>query len=270
MTAATRKRLLVGVIAGLLACLPLGVEAQSAVPSPAPLRFDVVVIKPSAPESHDAGMSLRDGTLRTHALLLRSIITSAYGVREDLISGLPSWVDTARYDITAKVLDTDAAAFNTMNRTERRAMIVALLFERFGFKAHMQTKTLPVYELVLARGGPKFAEHTPAAPQSAGAAPAQGKVTAGRGEFAGTDAKLFLLTSYLAETLEKTIVDHTGLNGRYDYRLTFTPDDATPADDHAPPSLFTALEEELGLKLNAGKGPVETLVVDHIERPSEN
>ena len=256
------------------ATILLAFAARAQPPAPAPVRFDVVTIKPSAPASEDAGMSLRDGTLRVNHLPLKSVITSAYGVREDLISGLPTWADTARFDIVAKVLDPDVAAFNHMSRTERRAIVAALLADRFALKVHTLQKTLPLYELVLAKGGPRFHEHRPATP--AGETPsAQGQFKVGNGELTGSDASVFLLLSFLAETLERTVIDRTGLTGRYDYHLTWTPDNATPdnatpANDHAAPSLFTALQEELGLRLNPGKGPVETLVVDHIERPQEN
>ena len=211
-----------------LLLLALAGRAQPPLPAEAPVRFDVVVIKPSAPASDNANMSLRDGTLQVTNLLLSSLITSAYGVREDLISGLPGWAATARFDITAKVLEPDVAAFNQVGRAARRATLAALLADRFGLKVHVQQKVLPLYELVLTKDGPKFHEHAPAASLAADAPASRGRFKVGNGEVTGTDASIFLLSSFLAETLEKTVVDKTGLGGRYDYRLTWTPDNATP------------------------------------------
>ncbi len=105
-----------------------------------------------------AGMSLRDGSLQVNNLLLKSLITSAYGVREVLIFGLPGWAEKARYDIRAKVTDADPKVMDGISREQRRALMAAMLEDRFHLRLHAVTKNLPVYDLTVARGGPRFSE----------------------------------------------------------------------------------------------------------------
>jgi uncharacterized protein (TIGR03435 family) len=246
------------IVAAIVAILSLPLSAQS----PPPRRFDVIVIEPSTSESWDMAMSMRDGTLRITNLFLKSIITSAYGIREDLISGLPSRAQSARFDIVAKLDEPDTASFNNMSRTQRREMIAALLADRFHLKAHTQSRILPIYELVPAKGGVRFPQHTPATESTPSS---MGDVKVHKGEFNATGAPMPILSSFLAETIESTVIDSTGLAGKYDFHLKWASDEASDG-----PSLFTALQEQLGLKLLPGKGPVDTLIVDRIERPSEN
>lgn len=256
-----------------LALLHLHASAQEPVPQPTPYSFDVVAIRPSTTDSWKMGMSMRDGTLQATNLYLKSIITSAYGVREGLISGLPAWAETARFDIHAKVVDVDPKQFNGMSRSQRQAMIAALLLDRFHLKVHTAIRTLPVYELVIAKEGPKFSEKVPPSVDTneRKGTIASGKVSVTKNEFTANDAAMLTLSSFLAETLDRTVIDKTGLTGRYNLQVKWTPDDAPASDSgNAPPSIFTALQEQLGLRLQSGKGPVETLVVDHIDPPSEN
>lgn len=255
-----------------LGLLTVCAHGQASTPQTNPQRFDVVAIKPNISSSWSMGMSMRDGTLQVTNLYLTSIITSAYGVREGLISGLPGWAQSARFDITAKVLDADPTAFNGMSRAQRRAMIAALLTDRFNLKVHTALKTLPIYELVVA-GSPKFKEsvsHPAEHDQIIGSA-IPSNVHVGNGEFTANGAALSTLSSFLAEHLDREVIDKTGLMGKYDLHLTFTPDDFVAVDSgDASPSIFTALREQLGLELRATKGPVQTLVVDRIDRPSAN
>jgi uncharacterized protein (TIGR03435 family) len=232
------------------------------------LSYDVIVIKQSHADSFSARMSMRDTTLKTANMGLKSIMTAAYGVREGLISGLPAWAEQARYDIDAKVVDPDPKVFNNMTREQRQTLVRSLLTERFHLQCHIEMKTLPVYDLVIAKDGPKFKENPP---PGVAAAAGMGNVNTTRMSFDANSATLLNLTSQLSEVLDRSIVDKTGLTGRYDLHLKYTPNDAPVSDAaDAPPNLFTALEEQLGLKLVAAKGPVQTLVVDHIEQPTEN
>ncbi len=218
-------------------------------------------------------MAMHDGTLQITDLYLKSVITSAYGVREDLIYGLPSWAQTVRYDITAKMNPDEAPQMNKLTRSERREMIAALLAERFNLKVHTEIKVRPVYELVLVGDAPKFPIHAQETAASVGPATRTGtdSVKTGAGQFEAKDVTLPLLTAFLEENLETNIIDKTGLHGRYDLRLRWTPDIGSPSssDGDAPP-LFTALGDQLGLKLRPSRGPVETLVVDRIDQPSAN
>jgi bla regulator protein BlaR1 len=204
-------------------------------------------------------MSLRNGSLQVNGLFLKSIITSAYGVREVLISGLPVWAEEARYDIQARTSDAGPGTPEALSREQRRALMAAMLEDRFHLKVHIATKTLPVYDLVLAKGGPKFSE-------SAG----EPHVDARKNEFTAIASTALTVSYLLEEIVDRTVIDRTGLTSRYDFHVRWSPETAGSPDSDALPSIFTALQEQLGLKLQPGKGLVQTLVVDHIERPGEN
>ena len=242
--------------------------------TPLPMRttvpmFDVVSIRESTSLSWNMGMSLRDWSLDVNNLFLKSLITSAYGVREGLVSGLPRWAELARFDIRAKVTGVDPKAPTSMSREQRRAIMAALLEDRFHLKVHTVTKVLPVYDLLVARDGPKFHQSilNDDGDDTRGAAPLP-YVT--RTEFAGTGTTIFTFCSFLEEAAGRTVIDKTGLTGMYDLHLKWAQDLTTDSNADALPPIFTALQEQLGLRLQADKGPVETLVVDHIERPSGN
>jgi bla regulator protein BlaR1 len=232
---------------------------RSQTPTP---HFDVVAIRENTSPSGGAGMSLRDGSLQVNNLLLKSLITSAYGVREVLIFGLPGWAEEAHYDIRAKVTDADPKVLDGMSREQRRALMAAMLEDRFHLKLHPVMKTLPVYDLVVASGGPKFRESL-----RHGVEP---HLEVRKTEFSATNASILGLSYFLEEVVERTVIDKTGLSGTYDLHLQWAPDLTGVPDSDTLPSIFTALQEQLGLKLQPDKGPVKTLIVDHIERPSEN
>jgi uncharacterized protein (TIGR03435 family) len=130
-------------------------------------------------------------------------------------------------------------------------------------KAHTETKILPVYELVVIKGGPKFK-------QSAGDSTGSRGTSIHNRELTAHDIPMRSFASTLEGQVHRTVIDKTGLEGSYDLTLKWSPDDATSTQTDSAPIIFTALQEQLGLKLQAAKGPVETLVVDHAEMPSEN
>ena len=235
-------------------------QAITSQPGATVLRFDVVSIRENTggAASSDGRMSLRDGFLQVNNLLLKSLITSAYGVHEGLIFGLPRWAEEARYDIRAKVTDADPIVLTTMSREQRRALIVAMLEDRFQLKTHPVTRELPVYDLIVTKGGPKFSEST-----------REQHVEVHKLEFTGTAVSILGLSSFLEEVVGRSVVDKTALRGAYDFHLQWGPD-LSGADRDTFPSFFTALQEQLGLKLQPNKGPVKTLSVDHVGRPSEN
>ena len=182
-----------------------------------------------------------------------------------------------RFDINAKIVDMDAGKLKKLTLEERRAMLQQLLENRFHLKVHRQTEVLPLYEMVVAKGGPKI---TPVEPVGPDPDADKNKKVKGmdRGNMSVSDKQLITheasldrLALSLSSKLGRTVVDKTGLTGKYDLSLTWSPDDGSTAEsDSSAPSLFTALQEQLGLRLQPAKGPVETLVVDHIEMPSEN
>ena len=261
---------------------------QVADPSITPPTYDVVSIKPNKSASGGIRiMNSPDGFSGTN-MPLESLIGSAYGIREDLISGLPGWGDAAHYDITAKVAAADVPTLPKLTRDQRNAMLKPLLADRFKLQAHEETKSLPVYELVLAKGGSKLHQAVAGdtyanAPKVNGNSPRAGMLMMSPGQINGMAIPISTLINILSRQLQRTILDKTGLAGRYDITLQWTPDPSEgmgfpggpgapppPSDSAGGPSIFTAMEEQLGLRLNSTKGPVQTLVIDHIDPPTED
>ena len=257
-------------------------------------QFDVVSIKPT-PSSVDKALPLRlppDG-ISFHGVPVRMVLRTTFGVEDDRILGAPSWVNTKRYDIEAKVAPEDAPKLDKLNAEDRRDMLIPLLAQRFHLKYHHETRELPLYALVLAKGGPKLAKGEPVPPpgllrgfpsdQNQPGSPANEhyNIMMRPGHVEAVSTPIKVLVYPLSQFLGRTVVDKTGLTGTYNFTLQWTPDDAPPnapggqvraenATDAAPLSLFTAIQEQLGLKLEAEKGSVDVIVIDHIDPPSPN
>ncbi|HXE08585.1 MAG TPA: TIGR03435 family protein [Acidobacteriaceae bacterium] len=266
----------------ILALLTPLALAQPA-PQPAPLptcasptlaTFDVASVKPSQLEAgswHNSGTadSVTGGGTIFH------MIQTAYGLRDYQISGGPNWLTNSTWDIVAKV-DQPPANYNSLTRDARtslqRQRMAAVLAQRFNLKCHFETKQLPIYNLVLAKGGAKLPP-TPADSSKKGNMNWNGQ---GRqNNMDATGVELTAVANMLSQVLGRTVVDKTGLTGLYDAKLNWTSDppaNAPASTDAAAsgPSIFTALEEQLGLKLESAKGPVPVLVIDSIDKPSEN
>jgi uncharacterized protein (TIGR03435 family) len=197
---------------------------------------------------------------------LKALIMMAYSnLTDSQISGLPGWTVNAQFDVEAKMDADTAASLARLPQGEqlnqRRLMLQALLADRFGLKVHRETKELPVYRLVIAKGGLKMQKTL--ANETPGVSGARGQVTA-RG------ISIEVLSMILSGWAERTVVDKTGLTGSYDMNLRWTPDDAAGPSLDSGPTFFTAVQEQLGLKLEPSKEPMDTIVVDHVEGPSEN
>jgi len=193
-------------------------------------------------------------------------------------------VDSAHFDVLAKLDAETVEAQKKLSKDDsaeqRRQMMQAMLADRFKLKVHHETKELSMYDLVIARGGSKLKDADPNDSYANGIKGVDGKarpgmMRIGMGEMTAQGVPVSNLANYLAQLLHKQVVDKTGLTGKYDISMKWQPDDmpaesreATGAD--SAPSIFTALQEQLGLKLEAVKGPVDTIVVDHVEMPSEN
>jgi uncharacterized protein (TIGR03435 family) len=203
-------------------------------------------------------------TLTVDGLTLVQIIREAYGVLPDELSVRPSaatggWIDSQKFDISAK-----SEGHGPVDKEHSTLMLRQLLTDRFGLILHRETKELVVYSLVAGKNGPKLKEGVTGTPYLNGPAP---------GRLVGTRASMASLTRALSRSLGRPVNDETGLNGQYDFTLLWTPDDTnSPAAlaDATGPSLFTALQDQLGLKLESKKAPVETIVIDHIATPSPN
>lgn len=269
-------------------------RAQTAAASAARPEFEVASIKPNKSGSRNASMmAMPGGRLRADNMPTRALIAMAYDVRDSQISGGPGWINNDPYDVTAK-------AEGNASMAQMRLMMQSLLADRFKLAVHRETKEQPVYELIAAKGGAKLGstkEGSCITPSPNNPAPAPrpgekppvmcGMVRMGRGLIDSAGTSMDRVVTVLSQALGRTVVDKTGYTGMVDFHLTFTPDDATPGGsgppgmsgqpapnappaDQAGPDIFTALQEQMGLKLESAKGPVETLVIDHIERPSEN
>lgn len=261
-------------------------------------EYEAATIKPSkgpAPGGKIGMWAAPDG-FDAWFVTLQQMISLAYGVERFQITGGPNWLASERFDIETK---TDAATTDALEKLsqEQRAlaqqqMLQALLAERFQLRVHRETNELTIYTLVIAKGGPKLREakpgdtypNAPAAPD--GTHPGAGVMIGSQlsGELTAQAVSLARLTRSLTQMLGHPVSDETGLKGVYDFKLQFSPDDRlqpppglapnqtipVPATGSNGPSLFDALQEQLGLKLESGKGPVEVIMIDHVERPSAN
>jgi uncharacterized protein (TIGR03435 family) len=218
------------------------------------LEFEVASIKPVERPTGGTTWHTANGEFRGTADL-RSLIEFAYEVRLHQLSGGPSWMDSAGFSIDAK---TDPANPIPRGYGPIREMMRSLLEDRFKLAVHWETRQQPVYELVLARGGLKMKQ-----------ADKPGDIRFDTGLLASSGATAATLAMMLEGPLDRLVIDKTGIAGLYVFSLEWSPDDA-PADLATGASLFTAIQEQLGLRLQSATGPVETLVIDHAEKPSEN
>ncbi len=255
----------------LLLLLPplIRAQARATVPTPA---YDIVSILPNKSDSGNMSIYTQDAAFTATNMRLKNLLSNAFDIREDLISGLPGWAESARYDIKAKIVDPDLAVLKKLTKEQRETMLAGILTDRFGLKVHTETKQLPVYNLVVTPHGPKF---QPSADQS----PDHGGMGAKNHDVTITASPLATLVYFLAGSLHRTVIDQTNLTARYDMHLTWAADrpaaaagldDGHNAADDTGPSLFSAVQDQLGLKLVPAKGPVPTLVVDHIDPPTPN
>jgi uncharacterized protein (TIGR03435 family) len=275
-------------VAAVLACSGAVMKAQEMpiVMGPPPTtadaklpQYDVASVKPNkAGDGMMRIMSPPDGFSCTN-LPLKTLIANAYGIRQDLISGGAGWIDSMGFDVDAKVSGEDMDAFKKLTGRERNSLLQALLADRFQLKVHHETKILPMYDLVVAKGGIKMKAEAAVAPSAGGAkgpeaAKPHGMMMMGPGELKVDGISIATIANNLAYAVHYTVTDKTGLSGDFDFDLKWTPDDAGPAggdsSDESHVSIFTAVQEQLGLKLQPTKGPVDTLVIDHAEQPSEN
>jgi uncharacterized protein (TIGR03435 family) len=199
---------------------------------------------------------------------LKDLVRYAYDVRDIQISGGPAWFDSDRWDIAA-------AAGREISEDERRRMLQTLLTERFLMTIRREMRDLPVYALVVAKSGPKLKANTDGVPERI----EMGVRATGLSRLTGQDVRVSKLVTVLAGPTGRIVLDRTGIEGNFDFKLEWMPDAAhMPLINGARPpegsaegaSIFTAVQEQLGLKLESTKGPVEVLVIERAERATEN
>jgi uncharacterized protein (TIGR03435 family) len=242
-----------------------------------PLEFDVVSVRPN--HSGDSSMNavfapMSDGWTVTN-MPPENILQWAFGLfLSDEIVGMPEWARHERYDVTAKVSDADIAAFGKISDPVQQApMLQKVLVDRFHLKFHYEMKELPVYMLVIGKSGILMTEIQPEIGPNG--MKDGGRRQLGRGLIRSIGQPMKPLVNQLTMELRRVVVDRTGLKGYYNFTLRWTPDDGTPpagdtSEDTSAPSIFTAVQEQLGLKLESTRAPVQVLVIDNLERPSEN
>lgn len=250
---------------------------QSRGNSSAPDVFEVATIKPTAPDWEHGRYIRMEGAhelvVRNH--VLRTLIAAAYNLNPKTVSGGPAWLDSDHFDIVAETPGDVPPTYD-----QQMAMLQELLADRFALKFHREEKQLPVYALRIANGGPKLKTST-ASPDAfpEGPPPLIFIVTLPTVHLPAKYASMAELASlFQRAVLDRPVVDETSLSGRYDFDLEFTPDEtewggafARPENANSDkPGLYTAIQEQLGLKLEATTGPVQTLAIDHIEPPSPN
>lgn len=255
-----------------------------------PRSFEVASIKPASPD--EDGMMMRflpGGGLNIKNLTLKGMIAFAWRVESFQISGGPSWFDIARFDIVAK---SEAPA----TPDETKDMLQVLLKDRFHLTMNQETKELPIYAIVLARKdgklGPGLIEAKEGSckppdpskfdrPAEPGELPVCNRMMVGAKQIGAVSVRVGDLTASLSRLLGRNVVDKTGLTGKYNIQMKWSPDEtqavqAAPATqpalagDALGSSIFTAFQEQLGLKLEAQKGPVKVLIVESADNPSEN
>jgi len=228
------------------------------------------------------------GRFAFSGITAKMLIMQAYDVKEFQVTGAPGWISSDRYDINAK------AERPNVDPDQAKVLVQSLLAERFNLKFHREIKEFPIYALVVAKDGPKLkksenqteSEIRAATAGPGGGGPKEGRMLRlGRGHISAQMLTLGALVQRLSSSLGRPVVDRTGLTGLYDFDLQWAPDEmevetgksgermpaeSAPAGESTGPSIFTALQEQLGLKLESQKGPVEILVIDRMEKPTEN
>jgi uncharacterized protein (TIGR03435 family) len=263
-------------------------ESQNAAPTP--YQFEVASITPSSPDASGGNMSILGSAsdrFSARNVELMKLIRAAYGIpmgaEDSRIKGGPNWLRSERYDVDAKIDGSVVDGLKTLSQDQRtleqQEMLQALLADRCKLAIHREIKDVAIFTLVIAKNGPKVRDAKPGETASLG--------FGGQGEtrsITGQARSIANLVRALSVSLGCPVLDKTGLAGKYDFKLEWTPDDgqaqslstgapndrlAPPPDSNAP-SIFEAIQEQLGLKLVSGKGPVEIVVIDHVERPSAN
>ena len=253
--------------------VPLAVWSLTAIAQPA---FEVATIKPGDPSSHGVQLALGPGgRFVAKNATARMLIAFAYDIRDHQVTGGPAWIDTDPYDIVAK-----PESGEKMDPDKVKLMVQSLLSDRFKLKFHYESKEMGVYALVPVKGGPQLKES--AMPPSGRNGPRGPMMRMGRGEMNGQGVPVEFLAKTLSRQLGRTILDETGLKGSYDFTLHWTPEEGEmmgpkpagtepgPPPDASGPTIYTALQEQLGLKLESRRGPVEMYVIDNVARPTEN
>ena len=234
------------------------------------LAYDVASIRPNRQGPGSVRVSTNLDVYLATNVSLTDLLRDAFDLRPGMLAGQPKWAEDNRFDIHAKILDATVEQLKGITPEDRRRMLGMLLADRFHLVTHTELKTLAVYELLQGKGGAKFTAIAPEHRNDAFHDVSSGGMSIHNGQLIGHYLPLTSLANSLSYQVDRPVLDKTGLTGRYNLQLTWTRDEAPVADDAGPPPLFKALEEQLGLRLDSARDPVQVLVVDHAELPTEN
>jgi uncharacterized protein (TIGR03435 family) len=257
--ALTSSSLLYGALGLMSNSLPIPAQTPDRLP-----EFEVASVKPNRTNER-MYLGFRGPSLTVRNISLKGLIQIAYGKTDFQVTGGPGWITAERFDIEAKAERPFKATHD---------MLKSLLASRFNLELHHETKIMPVYSLVVAKSGLKMKR---SADQSEPEKGGPKELRAGR--IAGEGIPMYVLTNLLSNALGRAVINNTGLTGKYDVDLQYVPDSVqapSAAEDGQAVAgaleiaIFTAVEKQLGLKLDSAKAPQEVLVVDRVERPSAN
>ncbi|HVW10785.1 MAG TPA: TIGR03435 family protein [Bryobacteraceae bacterium] len=226
--------------------------AAIAIAFESPAAFDAVSIKPSRLATTNSLSRFEPGRFSATNLPLKALIQVAWGVKDFELSGASGWIESVPWDVTARWSGNP-----NLPQSDVKPMIQKMLMDRFQLQTHRETKEAPIYSLVPAKNGPKLK------PTAGGPGPAWGL---GPGHLDAKVVSLSLFASALEQQLDRPVRDNTAIAGNYDIKLEWAKD----ASDTTAPSLFTAIQEQLGLRLESARGPVSMLVIDSAAHPSPN
>jgi uncharacterized protein (TIGR03435 family) len=284
-----------GYVRTLLMAVLIGAAAAAQVAPPTLPAFDVVSIKPHENEGMTRigiGFNTTPDGLSFHGGSLDMLLRFVFNVPRDRLLNEPEWAKSSRFDIDAKIAPEDASSLKTLTRQQRWAMLIPTLQDRCRLKFHHENRELQVYTLVVTKGGPKLKKASPAdsdaiQPGSTTQPPMRMSISSKGMTLNARNAAIDSLIEMLSQQVGITVVDKTGLAGKYDFTLSWMPDEGSwqlmglpvpgPSLDGGGQSqqlvgssIFAALQEQLGLKLEARKAPVDVIVIDRIEPPSAN
>jgi uncharacterized protein (TIGR03435 family) len=243
-----------------------------------PAKFDVVSIKLNTSGDFNAGIHSFPHRFEARNVWLRYLIQFAWNVKDFQLTGGPGWIGSDRYNV-------EATADKNANAEQQRLMVQALLEDRFQLKLHRESRESLAYALVPAKSGIKLQASKACEEPKSDTQDSKGcgNITMSQQRVDGTGISMEAFATALSQTVQQPVIDHTGFTGKFDVHVEWAQDQSTPGilvPDLGPPdsdatdpngkSIFTVLQEQLGLKLESIKGPVEFLVIDRLERPSEN
>jgi uncharacterized protein (TIGR03435 family) len=265
------------VLASLANGLPM--NAQSPVSRPSFEAFEVATIKPAAPDDLNAGRYIRMQSAHRFQVknyTVNGLIAAAYNLNPRAITGGPPWTESDRYEIIAETPGDLRPTYD-----DQMTMLRKLLTDRFDLALHREKKEFPIYDLTVSRGGPKLRTSPSPPDESPNLTSTVYPAASGGIDRVLLPARNVTMAQFAAilqrAILDRPVVDDTGLTSRYDFDLEWTPDESQfggqlppGPPDSGKPGFFTALQQQIGLRIEATRGPIEAVVIDRVERPSDN